>query len=231
MSHLVCGDLHGRIEIAKELLQEKEKGIVFVGDYLDSFNRSKKDQIELLDLVLDATKNRKDVWALMGNHELSYLDKDKRCSGYNQIMQDMVAPYKSMMRNCLNLFVDLEDFLITHAGVSSTWLSKFVDLKTEKTLNEICTILNEMPIDNFTQIGRHRGGIHSVGGPLWCDHYMEFKPLKGIKQIFGHTEFREHDVFGGHIYQDYGDNWCIDCLNWEKEVAEISNGKLEILKL
>ena len=39
MKTIIVGDLHGRIEIAEQLLKE-DCNIVFIGDYLDSFDRS-----------------------------------------------------------------------------------------------------------------------------------------------------------------------------------------------
>lgn len=211
---LICGDLHGKIEVAKELLEEKNKQIIFVGDYLDSFDRSIADQIDLLDMILDAVKTRSEVTALMGNHELSYLVDSMRASGWKSSTQAHVLSRKVDMQNYLEYMTEAHGYLITHAGVSASWLDNW-DKSTS-----IEDFVFSQPNRKLWEIGYSRGGTAKCGGPLWCDYYEEFQPIEGVKQIFGHTARREFGDREDITWRD--SNYNIDCLDRVYEILELN---------
>ena len=99
--------------------------------------------------------------------------------------------------------------LVTHAGVTQKWLDTI-----ELDLNLIMLHDNE---SEWNMIGRARGGGHRCGGPVWCDYWAEFKPIPGIKQVFGHTQHRKVGEARGVVTQD-GKNFNIDCLDTSNEV-------------
>ena len=71
MKTLVIGDLHGRWEIAEAALAT-EHNVVFMGDYLDSFDRTSLECLETLKVVTNAVLAEPErVQALVGNHEMS----------------------------------------------------------------------------------------------------------------------------------------------------------------
>ena len=215
MSTIIVGDLHGKIEIAREILEDREQAIVFVGDYLDSFDRSIHDQITLLDMILDAVENRDNVEALYGNHELSYLVPEMRCSGWNNAMHIAVhVPERLHRMDMLDYYTEVDGYLITHAGVSSEWLPKDIE--------NVPKYLNSCTKDRLYEIGYARGGYSRCGGPLWCDYWQEFEPVPNLKQVFGHTRFRPPGKVPG-IWEEHG-NYLIDCLDDKKEVLHIHNG-------
>ena len=224
MDTLVVGDLHGKVEIAEEVLGDKGTNkIIFIGDYLDSFDRRVEDQIKLLDLVLDACEsNPETVYALLGNHELSYMDATQRCSGWKLTTQFSVDERLARMQKVLVPAVQHDaGWLLTHAGVSKQWASRFKGPPEEAV--QTCTE------DELFVVGRSRGGVANCGGPLWCDYYDEFLPIPGLRQIFGHTA-RTESVPG--IRTDDGENYCIDCLDRTKEILRIKeDGTIEIVKL
>ena len=85
MPTIVVGDLHGQHEIVDKVMKYAgtELDVVFLGDYVDSFKRGPDDQIMTLQKVIAAALNHpKQVTALKGNHEMSYLDDRMRCSGW-----------------------------------------------------------------------------------------------------------------------------------------------------
>jgi hypothetical protein len=214
---LVCGDLHGRLEIARELLEEKDKRIIFIGDYVDSFDRSIEDQQELLEMILDALDTREDVSALMGNHELSYLEPmHYKASGFKWVLDSNMRAKNlyPRMRVQLDHWIEEDGFLFTHAGVSLNWIPK-------KDKEDPLGFLAAAPLSHMYAIGYSRGGNSTCGGPLWCDYYDEFVPLPGVKQVFGHTA-RTNTVPG--IRHDGEGNYCVDCLDRVTEILEISNG-------
>lgn len=226
MSTIIVGDLHGKYALARELLEDKNQSILFVGDYLDSFTIDPDTQIALLDLVLDACETRENVVALLGNHELSYIDPNYRCSGFNFQTYEAVQNRLGLMHKHLRWYAVVGDYLVTHAGVSRAWLPHELN-----TLKEAVVYIEETSIEKFGQIGYHRGGSrYAVGGPLWCDAYFEFKPIKGLKQVFGHTAYRAPDQ-GIGILEDYEDNFNIDCLDRCLEVLEVTEHRALIKTL
>lgn len=204
--YVFVGDLHGKWEEVEKALA-MDGTIIFIGDYLDSFDRSIGDQRKTLELVLDAIVAKK-AMGLFGNHELSYLVPYHRCSGYNRLTQVIVDELKERMLNLLLTHIHIEDnWLITHAGLHPD----IVDAAriTNKSIDDV-TI--EDDLTPFHWIGRSRGGYAPVGGIWWCDFNDEFKPIPGINQIFGHSSY------GGKqgirkLETENSVNYCIDCLD------------------
>jgi len=58
MKYTFVGDIHGRWEAVKEALQ-RDGEVIFVGDFVDSFDRSVDDQEKCLQLVIEAIKRNK----------------------------------------------------------------------------------------------------------------------------------------------------------------------------
>jgi len=84
MKTLVVGDLHGRWEVVEKVLKT-DYNVVFVGDYLNSFDKTSLECLETLKLVTGAARDNPDKYtALMGNHELSYTGSEYTCSGYSR---------------------------------------------------------------------------------------------------------------------------------------------------
>jgi hypothetical protein len=209
---LVVGDLHGKFEVAKKALNTGLP-VVFLGDYLDSWDRSFEDQFQTLAIVLDAAREGKAV-ALMGNHELSYLDETMRCSGWDQLKQtelDIFHAYN--MNQYLKPYHEVDGFLLSHAGVSKALLAYYGSLSLEGYLER----------GYFKEIGYRRGGRKPVGGLFWCD-WAEFDPIEGVKQIVGHTRGRQ--------IREKDGNYCIDVLeDGLSTVALIDSGTIQFIEL
>jgi hypothetical protein len=222
-SVIVCGDIHGLVGHVRDLLQDKDQATVFVSDFVDSFDKNIDEQIECVDLVLEAIETRDNVTALIANHEYGYLNNRYACSGYEHKTQQEINKRKARILRNFRWYVIVDDFLVTHAGVSESWLP-------EKDMNfqEIVKYLDEAPIENLAQIGYTRGGLFPVGGILWCDT-EEFKPVPGIKQVFGHSNYRPFGTSQG-VWEVYPDNFNVDCFPRKREVLEINDGEASIRK-
>jgi hypothetical protein len=225
---IVCGDLHGKVDIAKELLQDPSQDLIFIGDLLDSYTATTDKQLDLLVMVLDACKERDNVDCIMGNHELSYLYPIMRCSGYSHRLSISIYPYKQDMKLLFQNYIKSDGFLLTHAGVSLIWLPQ--DLQDNPTLDSVEGFLSAASKDKLFEIGRSRGGAHECGGPFWCDYWDEFIAIGGIKQVFGHSAYRPPETTRG-IFNIDCENFNIDCLDNAKEVLEINNGNANIVRL
>lgn len=218
---LVVGDIHGHMDSVEAALAF-DGDVVFIGDYLDSFSQSDESQIQTLLTVLDAAQNTPDrVKALLGNHEMSYLYDEMRCSGWTLKKQNMLIHIQQRMKDVLLPYLWLKGHLISHAGVSQELLEQ-LDISLEGYLAS----------NSFFQIGYRRGGRDQVGGLYWCDFNYEIVPIPNLIQITGHTNPTitkreqgvrklEHDN-GGVIYN-------IDNLNRKRESIVVEeNGDITI---
>jgi len=222
MKYLMVGDLHGKEEIVQSVLSDKwdEYHKVFVGDYVDSFDRSIKEQISIVRTLLSAVHTRKDVTALIGNHELSYLRQGMECSGRRSktkyymahLSKDVLAFFKT------HIWLD-EDTLVTHAGATVDLFPDKEDLN--KALEEDDTRLYN--------IGRWRGGSNTYGGIFWCDFWGEFKNLPELTQIVGHSSHRPKDTAEGVHFKDRAYN--IDCLDRVREGLVYDGESFEIVQI
>jgi hypothetical protein len=214
---LVVGDLHGQYEIAEKALATGFP-VVFLGDYLDSFNRSIEDQVKTLILVISAVREGKaTAIAIKGNHEVSYLDHYYRCSGYSGITQLYMD---SIDTSLLKDYYWCEGFLLSHAGVSQ----KMLDAEGYESVEEYLTSDKDLEenVERFEWNGYIRGGTKVCGGLRWCD-WRDFVPVDGVNQIVGHTR-------GNEIREKDG-NYCIDVL--EDRYGDclgllIEDGKVEV---
>ena len=168
-STLVLGDIHGRLPVVLKALS-LPYNIVFVGDFLDSFTISIGDQVECLIKVMDAIEQEPDrVAATMGNHELSYIEKGMRCSGWHGVTESHVLHLETRMRNNLKPYIWEKNHLISHAGVANRLL-KYMNMTLEDYLAH----------DNHKQIGPQRGGYNVCGGLYWCDWWKDFDPRPAL---------------------------------------------------
>ena len=195
MKYLFVGDLHGIHEAVDEAIKRPSDRIVFLGDIFDSFDRSIKDQFLTFNKIKDLIEQNK-ADCIGGNHEWSYLDFRMRCSGFEPATFLRRHEFEPTVRNLFKPYLLLGNILVTHAGLNGKYFN-------QDDIENLDAWYKE-PNSPFWWIGRRRGGYDKTGGPLWCDFNSEFKPIKGITQIFGHTH--------GKGIREMNGNFCIDCI-------------------
>ena len=208
MKTLIVGDVHGRVEVVERALAQAAP-VIFVGDFLDSFNRTVADQIKCLDLVLEAIATDK-AQAILGNHELSYLTQWHRCSGWNHATQAHIdgGYRKKIYDNFVDFVFNEPNILITHAGLTKQlWDKELLTLELlPQILAEWCA-----DIDSPAHlIGQARGGWTSYGGIFWCDFKHEFQEIPELVQVFGHSQDK--------TIRNQGNSYCIDCNEYNDEL-------------
>jgi len=210
MKHIFVGDVHGKVEQVERAL-DKEGRKIFVGDLMDSFDRSWADHAKCLDLVLSAVgAGEADV--IYGNHELSYLQPHHKCSGWTEDRCLMMRQYRQQIETTFKPYILLSDrFLVSHAGLTEQiWKEKHLTFENLESTLQGWWPKTSSPMH---WIGYYRGGFNSVGGMFWCDFRAEFRPIKGLTQVFGHT--------AGDSIRQLGDNFCIDCLDKKHDFLEM----------
>lgn len=214
---LIIGDLHGKIEIAEAAL-ESGYNCIFMGDYVDSFDRAVEDQIRLIRLILGAIESDpKRYQGLIGNHELSYLDYKMRASGYKYHTSTYMEHLRTRIEKNLKPYIWHNQFLLSHAGISKELLS-IQDIELDDYLKT----------GDYNQIGYVRGGSYPCGGLFWCDWFDEFEPLNNQPQIVGHSGYRPPGEYKGILEKDGSYN--VDCLDHKQEFLLLrGDGSVEVL--
>jgi len=189
--------------------------IVFVGDYVDSFDIGNEQILDnLRDIVLFAKTYPDLVVLLLGNHDIQYIVSNECCSGYRAEMRpdlnDLFTENKDLFKIAF-----LDEFeheykgrpitvrtLWTHAGVTRGWFTELMrDINSPRyRLNEffigsenwkIDKILNlawDLRVDNLYNVDAHSGGSDLWAGPLWVrPHILNEFYLEGYDHVVGHT--------------------------------------------
>lgn len=214
MKILFVGDTHGNWEVVQHALDSPYPDrVVFIGDYLDSFNRSIDEQVKTLLLVLNACEDNPEKYiGLMGNHELSYLEEGMRASGFNTATHGHVVHLEDRIKRILKPYVWIDDWLASHAGVSNQLL---------KDLN--CTLEEYLHANQHNQIGVARGGWSSIGGLYWCDFNREFDCIPGVNQIVGHSNYLPIDKELKYKTGKDSINVCVDTVPQHRRMPDIKD--------
>lgn len=211
MKYTFVGDIHGKVDAVKAAL-DREGPVVFVGDFMDSFDRSLEDHKECLDLVLDAIERGK-ARSVFGNHELSYLMPKHKCSGWDKYRASLMRLYHDRIMDAFEPYILLRpDFLVTHGGLSAPlWEAAGLTLDTlPKYLDDGWKDLKS-PVHG---IGYCRGGFTKFGGIFWTTFREDFEPINGLTQVFGHT--RQPKGIQIEKSEDGTPNYAIDCLDFHR---------------
>ena len=218
-SVLFIGDIHGKFDWNQIVNDAKTRfidEIVFLGDYLDSFDKRKYTglkQLENLKAIIafkrKVSKNKilsPKITLLLGNHDYAYLYGYASTSGYQF---HNAFQFQDVLRKNIDLFdiawsITEKDkvTLATHAGLTQKYYDKYIlpEFKEDEFLNrllktedhtkfEIHEILNYLKdkADLMWKVGEMRGGT-GTPGPLWADYQeLMLDPLANINQVFGHT--------------------------------------------
>lgn len=208
MKYLIISDIHNKIRIVDQITQHAtmygcDKRI-YTGDYFDSFYDNADMARETANWVKGKLKDDTNIM-LIGNHCQAYVwvnNSEMRCSGFTK--EKAKAIYSVLTKEellQLKLYYAVDNVIFSHAGVSANFLdlmvSKGYSEPFEHKIDIIGQKLNEwqekaigyLSVGNMHPLyeaGYNRGGSSPHGGLTWCD-LGEFKPIKGIVNVFGHS--------------------------------------------
>lgn len=208
MRILSISDVHGRSVWKRviEVYKGRFEKIVFLGDYVDSFNLTNIEIMDNLNEIIEFKKaNMKMVELLLGNHDNQYIQHNNnslRCSGRRPEADFDLYEIFNQNKSLFQVAFQYENYIYTHAGIHIGWYTKFkkalsecmIDLE-EVIFNNIADELNfayELNLETLYDCGFHRGGDKQVGGIFWADKNETYnKPLKEFHQIVGHTHINK----------------------------------------
>ena len=231
MKVFVIPDIHQTnlwVKAAEEALKDADK-IIFLGDYVDSFDSKSLENTEwsaentLLKLIDFKKKNPDKVILLCGNHDFSYLAKSRdgqSVSGHqwkhhdeiSKILHDNISSFKAMEV--------IDDVAYSHAGVSKVW-SFAVGAPTVEKINEKFQNVSE---DWFNWNGYYDGyGNEPQQTPFWIRpnaliySFDKENNMKFSKQVVGHTEMKKPSIVDSSIIKDMSkDSFLLLCDTLER---------------
>lgn len=221
---LILPDIHNDFMKAEAIIDYVQPNTThFVGDYWDNFHDNPSQAFNTAIWLANRIKNHPEDTFGLGNHDMPYVWGLEMCSGFTKEKAAAIdtTGHIELFREHLKLFTLVDFWLVSHAGLTKQLVPKNEERQLFTWLSHECTRakLNfKEGISHWSvKAGMDRGGRELWGGLTWCD-YKNFRPIKGIKQVFGHTK--------GYLPRHNGDNHCIDTAL--KHYAIIEDGKLTV---
>lgn len=206
----IIPDIHGNStwqENVKKMVDCDK--IVFLGDYVDSFNeneRGLKAAENLKKIFQFARENKDKVDLLIGNHDLeNYWLRCNKCSGFQPLVYETYHSIFEENKDLIKLAVKYDDWVFSHAGFTKTWvectISRFKfrfgeDTDFELLSNDPVEMSNKMlqekisfPFE-YSESDFSCYGESVKQGPLWVRPTSLMKEPFYEKQVVGHTESR-----------------------------------------
>jgi hypothetical protein len=182
---LAIGDIHGR-PYWKKYLDEDFTDFYFTGDYFDSPDVSFLRQLSNFREICETARADPRIKLCLGNHDYQYLGQiyHQEYSGYQG--KNKIYIYDILERNMdlLNVvYVTPDKYLISHAGVSKTFMMK-IGVRCVKGINK--AFRKDRNILTFD--GHNNYGDNVTQSPIWIrPRSLESDPVAGYHQIVGHT--------------------------------------------
>ena len=216
----IIGDIHGR-ENWQQLVEPFDENTmyVFLGDFTDPYYGWEKvtyeQMIEQIKLMFTFKSEHPDnVIILYGNHDLQYCVGEGETNRY-EWRQDRRETLFNLFKNNEELFGGVachvgEKYLITHAGVTYDWYTRYCDYDVEnlgkEPLGEICKHINKvwetnkaaftfranaMKMSDYYGTDSHHSPIWVRPDTLWENNLFGFGDR--VIQIIGHTPLDDYN--------------------------------------
>jgi hypothetical protein len=235
MKTVVIGDIHGRSIWKLIVHMENPDRVIFIGDYFDSFDIKGEEQLNnFLDIIEYKKSSGKEVIMLIGNHDHHYFPEigDTGTSGYQPMFSYQINPVLDANREHLQMAYQMDEFLFSHAGVSSVFMDQTFGVNGWKV---------ETIADDLNEMFKYRPGVFSFNGldpygddtyqtPIWIRPRSLMKANKSTLrtrfiQVVGHTQVKKLDLVGAEKSAG-GRYYLIDCLGTSGEYLVIQDGDL-----
>jgi len=246
MKTVVIGDVHGRSLWKLIVHQENPDRVIFIGDYFDSFDIKGVDQLNnFLDIIEYKKSSGKEVIMLIGNHDYHYFPEvgENGTSGYQKMFSYQISPVLDSNREYLQMAYQMDEFLFSHAGISSAFLDSVFGIngwKTETIVEQINELFKYKPLS--FQFGMAVSikkmsfldpyGDNEEQSPIWIRPRSLMSAnrntlRKQVIQIVGHTQVKKLDIDGA-MKAAGGRYYLVDCQGTTGEYLIIQNGELNV---
>lgn len=195
MKICVISDIHGSDRWKEIIDREKERvdKFIFLGDYVDDKDNiiSPAEHVANFQEIIEDYKPLYDIDLLVGNHDMQYISL-ARCGGYSRTISAMTADYllEMIRKHILKVVAHYDNYLFSHAGVSSEWLKR----KRIKSITDINRefISSPFSIDFVSESDSSLSGDNIYQSPIWIrPASLCQSAIKGYHQVVGHTRLEE----------------------------------------
>lgn len=250
MKTIVIGDIHGRSTWKLITHLEQPDRVIFIGDYFDSFDISGLEQIHNFKEIIEyketsfsrvgtLEEHKTEVILLIGNHDHHYFPEigNTGTSGYQHGIAPNINQVIDENRQHLQMAYQMDEFLFTHAGVSSVFMDQVLGKGGWKVEN-IATDLNELSkykpktfefgmMLNYNTY-QDPSGDNEGQSPIWIRPKSLMRSNKDtlrkqIIQVVGHTQQEQIDVKGMATGGRY---YYIDTLGTSGQYMIINNNEI-----
>jgi hypothetical protein len=246
MKTIVLGDTHGRSFWKLITHNEKPDRVIFIGDYFDSFDIPGPEQIQNFKEIIEyKQKGECNVIMLIGNHDYHYMRGiTEQYSGYQHNLATSIQFELEDNKHHLRVAYQADDFLFTHAGVSSEFMDSVFG-KGEWKVENIAIDLNflfkykpltfgfGMAVDVTKALYLDPYGDNKEQSPIWIRPRSLMAAnretlRKQVIQVVGHTGVT---TMTGQENMSGGRYFLTDCLETSGEYLIIEDGKTSIGKI
>lgn len=200
MRKAIIGDTHGR-SLWKRLAARKDiDQIVFIGDYMDSWDVPGSEQVDnFLDIIAYKKSEEKIVNLLIGNHDYQYFKSSTETySGFQRENASVISHVLEENKEHLQMAYAFGNVVCTHAGVGDYWLESTLykgDFSAQSIADHVNLVWKERP-DLFGFSGLDPYGDDITQTPIWIrpqSLYMGSRKIfkAGTKQVVGHTGVKD----------------------------------------
>jgi len=148
MKTVIIGDIHGRISWEKIVEKENDADrFIFVGDYFDTHEDIRIIvQLHNFKRLIDFKKESKaDVIMLIGNHDFHYMPfANETYSGHQRGHHHTIQTLLMENINELSMCYKMDNYLFSHAGVSSKWLEYWGTKMKVNMKDDVDVIVNDL---------------------------------------------------------------------------------------
>ena len=247
MKTIAIGDVHGRSLWKLIVNQEQDADrIVFIGDYFDSFDIKGEEQLNnFLDIIEFKKTTNKEVIMLIGNHDYHYFPEvgENGTSGYQSIFSYQIKPTIDANREHLQMAYQFDEYLFSHAGVSSAFMDSVFGndgWKVETMVEQLNEQFKYKPltfqfgsavsIKKMSYLDPY--GDNEEQSPIWIRPRSLMAANREtlrtqVIQVVGHTAVRKLDIDGA-MKADGGRYYLIDCQETTGEYLVIQDKELII---
>lgn len=234
MKQIVLGDTHGRT-LWKEAIKQDFDRLIFIGDYVDTHdNITGLEQLENLREIINYKETSgKEVILLIGNHDYHYFP-EIGYTGTSGYQAGMAKSFEFEFGNHRDLFqmvfVDENENLFSHAGVTETWLNDVgINIPDIYSLVDVVNDLWKYKPRKFDFYPNDTSwcGDNVHQSCIWVRPNSLYRDGINKTQIVGHTTQNSINPRKSER-QGY---YLIDTLGTSQEYLTITNGVVEISKI
>lgn len=203
MKILTIGDVHGRAFWKNVIDYVKPDKVIFIGDYLDSFDIHPNEIYKnFLDIISLKKSNVDDVILLLGNHDFHYSDKlnryDSKYSGFNHNYKFKYSFILEENHNLFQLGYQYKNYIWSHAGILNGWLM-YVDSYLDRfdmcdiPLMDKLDIIYNNKSELLDMVSKYSGGTSKSSSLLWT------RPEEFSSGMWFGDEYTYHIVGHTHL--------------------------------